>query len=509
MFYTARRFSIAAALLIIPQPSSSTIALFIGTKKMLQTIASRRVYLHHVHHHYLRKSNSIFFSTTPRQSFSTSHSAVAPSDEDENQVTAQLDPYEVLKLNKIPLPSKLSPTSLECFTKCHQAFFFLHILKLKPDPPMTPELARGIICHKALEDVFDLTPPQRTLENLQNLFRREWSEKRRHRQQHQQEQFNNDGALKNENSSESESYDSLFRIDDNGGGIASNATSPYDIDAEIDWGQTSLQMLKNYYELEDPRNVTPLMREMWVHAKFPTCDTESDAHVELRDGEEDPHFIVRGKIDRIDIMLRSNNHEGAILRIIDYKTGKKPHFKYSAATNERISNEQFWKMKVYALVLHKMILQSEAIEQMQSEDSSENSGKDIDYRFGLSWELRQKLLQRLGYENEKGTFRWSELVSIDSLRLMYLTSHLDDMAANYNIPADATIGKAAYLEYSLNEFIPLLDQTEKEVISIQRQIKELVEMQDPRAWHHCSWKYCSCHEMRDRFINGTVSNKIM
>jgi RecB family exonuclease len=403
----------------------------------------------------------------------------------ENQeVATLLDPYEILRdqnLDKIPLPNKLSPTSLESFTKCHQAFFFQYILKLNPDPPMTPELARGIICHKALEDVFELAPPQRTLENLQNLFRKEWGSLRGDRES------NNAAAQQTEYNAES--YDSLFRIENDDEKLSSDS-SPYDINAEIDWGQYSLQLLKNYYELEDPRNVTPLMREMWVNAKFPT-DNES--------------FIVRGKIDRIDMISSTN---GAILRIIDYKTGKKPHFKYSTATNERIADEQFWKMKVYALILWKMILQTEALEQKQSQ-LREEVGEAVDYKYSLSWEFRQKLLQCLGYENLQHVPKWSELLTLDSLRLMYLTSHMEDKAANYDTSPDALVGKAKYLDFSLNEFMFVMDRTEKEVIFIQKQIKELVDIQDPKAWHHCDWKYCNCHEMRERFIDGTVSNEVM
>lgn len=349
---------------------------------------------------------------------------------------------------------------------------------------MTPELARGIICHKALEDLFELAPPQRTLDNLLNLFRKEWSSLRGNR-----EESNNNAVQQNEYNAES--YDSLFRIENNDD-KASNESSPYDINAEIEWGKSSMQLLKNYYEFEDPRDDTPLMREMWVNAKFPT-DTES--------------FIVRGKIDRIDLI--SSNNSGATLRIIDYKTGKKPHFKYSQPTNERIAGEQFWKMKVYALILWKMMLHTETLEQRQNQQSEVVDGKAVDYRYGLSFELRQKLLRSLGYENNKHDHKWSELLTLDSLRLMYLTSHLDDMAANYDTPPDALVGKAKCLDFSLDEFMYVLDQTEKEVISIQKQIKELVDMQDPKFWHHCNWKYCNCHEMRDRFIDGTVSNEIM
>eukprot|EP00573_Skeletonema_grethae_P009356 CAMPEP_0201707770 /NCGR_PEP_ID=MMETSP0578-20130828/53091_1 /ASSEMBLY_ACC=CAM_ASM_000663 /TAXON_ID=267565 /ORGANISM="Skeletonema grethea, Strain CCMP 1804" /LENGTH=471 /DNA_ID=CAMNT_0048196475 /DNA_START=34 /DNA_END=1446 /DNA_ORIENTATION=+ len=445
-----------AAALFEFEPSAA----FIHTETMIFRAVSMRASCPRILSGTTSCSSAIF---SPRHSSSSSHlEAASLLNQEDNQAAATLlDPYEILRdqnLDEIPLPNKLSPTSLESFTKCHQAFFFQYILKLKPDPPMTPELARGIICHKALEDVFELAPPQRTLGNLQNLFRKEWSSLRGDRES------NNNVAREREYSTES--YDSLFRIDNQD---HENESSPFDINAEIVWGQSSLQLLKNYYDLEDPRNVTPLMREMWVNAKFPT-DTDS--------------FIVRGKIDRIDLI--SSNNSGASLRILDYKTGKKPHFKYSAATNERIANEQFWKMKVYALILWKMILQTERLEQSHRQESEE-VGKTVDYRYSLSWELRQKLLQSLGYENEQHHPKWSELLTLESLRLMYLTSHLDDMAANFDTPPDAPGGKAKHLDFSLNDIMSVLDQTEDEVISIQKQIKELVDLQDPKAWHHCNW----------------------
>jgi RecB family exonuclease len=500
-------------LLLLPSSSSSSssAAAFAAicnssTEKMLQAVALRRTSsLLLSTHLQKRRTNSactnIFSKTAARQSSSSHVLNVATSSE---QGETLLDPYEILlndqQLDKIPLPNKLSPTSLESFTKCPQSFFFQYILKLKPDPPMTPELARGIICHKALEDVFELAPPQRTLDNLQNLFRKEWSEKRGNREQQQGEESTNDTGK----DSSSESYDSLFRIDDDHLST-NNATSSnyYDIDAEIEWGKSSLQLLENYYELEDPRNETPLVREMWVNAKFPADTNETDLS----------EFVVRGKIDRIDALSSNNHQQGStILRIIDYKTGKKPNFKYSTATNERIANEQFWKMKVYALVLWKMILQSEAMEEQQMQSQQEN--QKVDYRYGLSWELRQKLLQNMGYESEQHSHKWSKLLSVDSLRLMYLTSHLDDMTANYNTPPEALLGKAKYLDFSLNEnesmpFLDFLEQMEQEIISIQRQIKDLVDMQDPKAWHHCNWRYCSCHEMRARFKPSSVSDQIV
>jgi RecB family exonuclease len=507
-------FVTALLLLLLPSSSLSaaafvTIICNSSTEKMLQAVAFRRtsssLFLRNLQK--IRTNSActnIFSNTAACQSSSSSHLLnVATSSEQQGETL--LDPYEILlndqQLDKIPLPNKLSPTSLEAFTKCPQSFFFQYILKLKPDPPMTPELARGIICHKALEDVFELAPPQRTLDNLQNLFRKEWSEKRGNREQQQQQQGEKQSTNDTGNDSLSESYDSLFRIDGDHLSTNNATSSNYDIDAEIEWGKSSLQLLENYYELEDPRNETPLVREMWVNAKFQA------------DSNDKSEFVVRGKIDRLDALSSNNHQQGStILRIIDYKTGKKPNFKYSTATNERIANEQFWKMKVYALVLWKMILQSEAVEEQQMQSQQEN--QKVDYRYGLSWELRQKLLQNMGHESEQHSHKWSKLLSVDSLRLMYLTSHLDDIAANYNTPPEAICGKAKYLDFSLNEnesmpFLDFLEQMEQEIISIQRQIKDLVDIQDPKAWHHCNWRYCLCHEMRARFKPSSVSDQIV
>ena len=453
--------------------------------EMILRVVSRQMF---IQHHVLGRASHATSILSMRKSSTSKCVAASALEDDEKQTAALLDPYDILRdqnLDKIPLPNKLSPTSLESFTKCHQAFFFQYILKIKPDPPMTPELARGIICHKALEDVYELAPQQRTLDNLQNLFRKEWGTLRGDRESNTVL-----SQLSQEKGYNAESYDSLFRSEINDG--APDGGSVFDINAEIDWGRYSLQLLKNYYELEDPRKVTPIMREMWVNAKFPT-DTDS--------------FVVHGKIDRIDLV--SPNGNDALLRILDYKTGKKPHFKYSTSTNERIANEQFWKMKVYALMLWKMIVHTEGLEQKQD---STVAGKTDGYKFGLSWEFRQKLLQNLGFEKGEHP-KWSDLLTLESLRLTYLTSHLDDMAVNYNASPDAQIGKAKNLDLSLNgsliEFMSVLDQTEREVLSIQKQIKELVDLQDPHAWHHCNWKYCNCHEMRRRFKSGTVSDKFM
>jgi len=73
---------------------------------------------------------------------------------------------------------------------------------------------------------------------------------------------------------------------------------------------------------------------LWVQARFASANSND--------------FIVRGKIDRIDrVDILPTTSDQIQLQIIDYKTGKKPWFKYSQKINDKIAKEQFWKMKVY------------------------------------------------------------------------------------------------------------------------------------------------------------------
>lgn len=398
---------------------------------------------------------------------------------------ALLDPYDILRTlqpkntpdvntekTMIPLPTQLSPSSLDLFQKCPQAFFFQYILKLKPDPPTSPALVRGTCCHTALEEIFELKPSDRSLDNLMNLFRRAWGKKRGDRDSviGEDDQKQNDCAC-------------LFRSSDN---------QSYDIDAEKEWGEQSLDLLKNYYELEDPKSIpphNPITREMWVHARF--------------DAEGIP-FIIRGIIDRIDIFV--DEQSGKVhLQIIDYKTGKKPHFKYSQHVNERIEKEHFFNMRLYALILWKMIIETErGVERsIGSDDIGENDKSGGDYKYRLPWQMQQKLLRALGKDGESN-FQWSAMLDFLPLRLLFLTSHPDDESAN-DILFENELGKASYLDAALKPNLhQILDETEQSVISIYKDIKELVDMQDPMTFKHCDRKFCNCHEMRMRFRYGSV-----
>jgi RecB family exonuclease len=201
----------------------------------------------------------------------------------------------------ITMPTALSPSSIQTFRDCPQSFLFQYIYKIKQ--PVNAALTTGTLCHAALEQIFDLPASDRTLHNLQNLFRQQWAQKRlqadyRHLF-HDQEQHNRE--------------------------------------AEIAWGQYSLSLLKQYFEYENPAHVerpNPLQREVWVRAHIPF--------------EEEESFLVRGIVDRFDMVRDSQNN--IVLRLLDYKTGKAPQLKYSPAMNQKIRDEAFEQLKIYALL---------------------------------------------------------------------------------------------------------------------------------------------------------------
>lgn len=345
---------------------------------------------------------------------------------------------------KIPYPSALSPSAVMEFMACPQSYLFQYIYKIKQPPNLA--LAKGSMCHTALEKLFDLDPRDRTVKNLHNLLRVAWREAR-----------------------QKEPYLDLFQVKENKDQTDGEDEMEWDYDAERDWGKSALELLSNYYKLEDPRYVpdpNPLKREIWVNAQL-TVDSgngitgymksisENDDvdNVSVNGGTLKSYlkkdtFLVRGIVDRIDLISLPNGDTG--LRIVDYKTGKAPDFKYSPSVNRRIANENFFQLKIYALLLREML-------------------------------AKRKLSL--------------PLMDIRMLRLLYLTSHQED-------------GEAQYLDMDLGETNEgrdaLLQETHQELATVWRRIHELVDTQDPRAFHHCDRKFCYCHKVRPKFMSGTV-----
>ncbi len=177
-----------------------------------------------------------------------------------------------------PLPT-ISPSRAGDFKRCPRLFKFRSIEK-RPEE-ITPPQARGTTAHLALERLFDLDPTERTLDRLLDLFRGEWN------------------TLRN-----TTEYAHLVG----------------DRKEERSWGIESLEVLANYFTLEDPASVTPMARE-------------------LKLSEDLGDVVVRGILDRMD-----ERPDGQLV-IIDYKTGSAPP--------ERFALPAFFALKIYALLVQK------------------------------------------------------------------------------------------------------------------------------------------------------------
>ncbi|HEX6146230.1 MAG TPA: PD-(D/E)XK nuclease family protein [Acidimicrobiia bacterium] len=183
-----------------------------------------------------------------------------------------------VELELAPLQT-LSPSRAGDFKTCPQLFKFRAIDRL--GEPASIYQARGTTAHLALQRLFDHPSGERSPELLYDLFREAWTELRG-----------------------SEEFVSLFG----------------DIDQERQWGVESLELLANYFGIEDPTGFDPVDREL--------------------DMLEDLGGItIRGILDRID-----RDDDGRLI-ITDYKTGKAPP--------ERFALPAFFALKIYALLIRR------------------------------------------------------------------------------------------------------------------------------------------------------------
>jgi len=182
-----------------------------------------------------------------------------------------------------PTLTSLSPSRASDFKTCPQLYKFKAIDKI----PMEPTIyqARGTTAHLALERLFSYPAEERTPERLYDLFRAAWSE------------------LK------PQEFDTLFST----------------VDEERAWGMESLELLADYFRMEDPSSFEP-------------DELEMDLTVDVGD------MTLRGILDRMETITE----EGAagpreVLVITDYKTGKAPP--------ERYASKAFFALKIYALLI--------------------------------------------------------------------------------------------------------------------------------------------------------------
>ena len=178
-----------------------------------------------------------------------------------------------------PRLENLSPSRAGDFKTCPQLFKFRAIDRI-PEPPSVYQ-ARGTTAHLALQRLFDDADIQRTPDRLYDLFREAWTEIRG-----------------------DEEFAGLFE----------------GIDQEREWGVESMELLANYFSIEDPTSFDPEDRELDM--------------LEDLDG-----IVIRGILDRID-----RDSDGRLV-ITDYKTGKAPPERYALSA--------FFALKIYALLIRK------------------------------------------------------------------------------------------------------------------------------------------------------------
>ena len=159
---------------------------------------------------------------------------------------------------KLTLPKNLSPSRASQYKTCPKQYMYQHVVKISE--PTNEVQAKGTTIHQALEDLFDLPPKERTIENLHNLFRNAWTAVRSNDEHHH-----------------------LFSS----------------VEKEREWGLDALKRLNYYMELEDPSSFEPLERERWVKGSIEDLN-------------------LRGILDRMD-----ENLDGELV-IVDYKSGKAP-----------------------------------------------------------------------------------------------------------------------------------------------------------------------------------------
>lgn len=162
----------------------------------------------------------------------------------------------------LALPTSLSPSKVSTFTDCALAFRFSAIDRL-PEPPSAPA-TKGTLVHSALERLFDLPADQRTLPAGLTAI---------------------DEAFE------------LLRTQPDYVDLA------LDGDAEAAFLDDAEQLVRRYFQLEDPSTVQPI-------------------GLELQLGVELDGLTVRGIIDRLELDERGE------LIVTDYKTGKVPNQQY-------------------------------------------------------------------------------------------------------------------------------------------------------------------------------------
>jgi putative RecB family exonuclease len=158
----------------------------------------------------------------------------------------------------LELPASLSPSKVSAFTDCALAFRFSAIDRL-PEPPSVPA-TRGTLVHAALERLFGLPAPERTEPAALTML--------------------------------DQAFEALRPDPD-------YADLGLDDDAEQAFLDDAEQLVRRYFELEDPTTITPIGLELKLEASI-------------------ENLRLRGIIDRLEL-----DADGRLV-VTDYKTGKAP-----------------------------------------------------------------------------------------------------------------------------------------------------------------------------------------
>ena len=182
------------------------------------------------------------------------------------------------------LPSALSPSRATDFMQCPRKFYEKTITK-RVIFQGSEASVKGKLVHHALEKIFDRVSTQRTPAKAVAYIRPYWEE------------------IKTESENKA--------VSDLPGVSIRNMLE----DAE--------ELVRKWYQIEDPKAFDPWMREHWVEAKLKTTP-------------------MRGIIDRLDYL--GDTKQGVPrVRIVDYKTGKPP--------KERYLDESLFPIYTYAAAL--------------------------------------------------------------------------------------------------------------------------------------------------------------
>jgi putative RecB family exonuclease len=191
-----------------------------------------------------------------------------------------------------PTAGALSPSRAADFLACPLLYRF-RVLDRIPERP-SPAAVRGTVVHAVLERLYDLPAAERSFARAVEMVEPEW-----------QRLLEGEPELA-----------ALFSSDE----AADAADSA---DGETSWLAQTTELVRRYFELEDPRRLEPAEREFYV-------ETELDSGL-----------LLRGYLDRLDVAPVSGD-----LRIVDYKTGKAPGPGFEARA--------MFQMRFYALVLWRL-----------------------------------------------------------------------------------------------------------------------------------------------------------